>query len=192
VASKVARPEFHQHAGDHLVYRHPLVRYDVSTGEAIVAGLAEGSVLLRSLPAPEEFLLGHERHCVLEHRSETSRVDIGPASEPIGYEFRTPYLALNQENHRVWGHASRADRQRLLERVVVGNLLSLAKGIGLHVEGRLNAAVALEPDGWHELKPGLRLLGFRGSLRVNFTLPDLWGIGKSSARGFGTLTRAEA
>lgn len=192
VARRSARPEFHQHDGDHLIYHHPLVRYDVSTGEAIIAGLAEGAVLLRSLPAFDEFSLGGATHQVLGHRVDMRRVAIGPTREPVSYTFRSPYLALNQENHRAWSRSSPSGRIGLLGRVLVGNLLSLSKAIGLHVEERLRVEIDLEPDGWHELKPGVRLLGFGGSFRVNFALPDHWGIGKSSSRGFGTLTRQEA
>ena len=75
--------EFHQHDGDRLIYHHPLVRYDVSTGEAIIAGLAEGAVLLRSLPAFDEFSLGGETHQVLVYRAEMRRVEIGPTCEPV-------------------------------------------------------------------------------------------------------------
>lgn len=189
VAERSARPEFHNHDGDRLIYHHPLVRYDVSTGEAAVAGLAEGAVLLRSLPAFEAFSLGGKTQRVLGHRVESQRVEVGPSREPIAYTFRTPYLALNQDNHKVWSGSSPAAQADLLARVVVGNLLSLSKAIGLHVEGRLRAEVDLEPDGWHEIKPGVRLLGFLGKIRVNYLIPGLWGIGKSSARGFGTVSR---
>jgi hypothetical protein len=188
-ANRVDRPEFHQHLGDGLLYRHPLIRYDVSTGDAVVAGLAEGAVLLRGVPPFTEITLGRETHRVLSHRQEVTRVDLGPTTASTGYSFRSPYLALNQDNHAAWERNSEADRRRLLERVVVGNLLSLSKAVGLHVEERLAAEVDVEPDGWHEIKPGVRLLGFRGTIRVNFLIPDLWGIGKSSARGFGTLSR---
>lgn len=186
-----ARPEFHQHVGDRLIYQHPLVRYDVSTGEAVISGLAEGAALLRSLPAFEAFTLGDQMYQVLEHRLETDRIDLGPTPKPVTYNFQTPYLALNQENHRAWIRSPPAGRPGLLGRVVVGNLLSLSKAIGLHVEERLLAEIDLEPDDWYELKPGLRLLGFRGRFRVNFALPERWGIGKSSSRGFGTLIREE-
>jgi CRISPR-associated endoribonuclease Cas6 len=192
VARRSARPEFHQHVGDCLVYQHPLIRYDVSTGEAVISGLAEGAALLRSLPIFDEFTLRGQTHQVLEHRLETDRIDLGPKPEPMTHTFQTPYLALNQENHRAWIRSSPAGRRGLLERVIIGNLLSLSKAIGLHVEERLLAEIDLEPDGWYELKPGLRLLGFRGRFRVNFALPQRWGIGKSSSRGFGTLIREEA
>ena len=189
MAKRGSRAEFHQHDGDRVIYHHPLVRYDVSTGEAAVAGLAEGALLLRSLPAFDAFALGGEEHRVLDRRVESKRVEIGPTRDPIIYTFRAPYLALNQENHRVWAGSGAPGQVALLGRVIVGNLLSLSKAIGLHVEERLRAEVHLEPDGWHDLKPGVRLLGFRGTIRVNYRIPDLWGIGKSSARGFGTLSR---
>jgi hypothetical protein len=191
VVAKVDHPEFHHHRGTDLLYRHPLIRYDVSPDAAVIAGLAEGALLLRGLPRFEELTLGNERHPVIEHRMETVRVNIGPTRRPVSYQVKTPYLALNQENHMSWEHGSPIERRRLLERVVVGNLLSLSKAVGLHVEERLRAEVDLETIGLHELKPGVRLLGFRGTFRVNFAVPDGWGIGKSSARGFGTLNRME-
>lgn len=189
IAGRGTRPEFHNHADDGFIYRHPLIRYDVSTGVAVITGLAAGSLLLRGLPAFDVLELGPSRHPVLSRSCESDRVTIGPTPESILYRFRSPYLALNQENHARWERDQEPDRKRLLERVIVGNLLSLSKAIGLHVEDRLRAEVDLKPDGWHEIKPGVRLRGFRGTIRVNYLIPDLWGIGKSSARGFGTLSR---
>ena len=71
-------------------------------------------------------------------------------------------------------------------------MLSLSKTIGLHVSERLHAEADLEPCGLQTLKPSVELLGFRGLVRINFRLPTRWGIGKSSARGFGTLIVQEA
>jgi hypothetical protein len=191
VANQAPHPEFHHHLGTGLLYRHPLIRYDVSSGAAVIAGLAEGALMLRGIPRFEEVTLGPETFRVLGHRIETKRVEVGPTPGPVEYFVKSPYLALNQENHRAWECVGGRDRRGLLARVVVGNLLSLSKAVGLHVEERLRAEVDFEPDGWHELKPGVRLLGFRGSFRVNFAVPDGWGLGKSSARGFGTVSQAE-
>lgn len=147
--------------------------------------------MLRELPELKALRLGPNHYSVLEQSVEQKRVVVGPTAAPASYAFRSPYLALNQENHAAWENASGEDRRHLLERVVIGNLLSLSKAIDLHVEERLRVEVDLEPDGWHEIKPGLRMLGFRGSFHVNFLIPELWGVGKSSARGFGTVTRLE-
>jgi len=190
-AGAVDRVEVHQHGVDGLVYRHPLVRFDVSTGRPVVAGLAEGALVLRSVRPLAEIRLGPGVHVVTGFQRTDERPRIGPTSVAARYGFRSPYLALNQDNHEAWNRGSVADRRRLLERVVVGNLLSLSKAVGLHVGARLRAEVDLEPDGRHVLKPGVELLGFRGTFRVNFRIPDLWGLGKSSSRGFGTVARLE-
>jgi hypothetical protein len=192
IGGHMKRPEFHHHAGKAFVYQHPLIRYVVCERQAMVLGLAEGAFLLRNLPALETLRLGPQCFRVLDCTTQADRLELGPCPEPVIYRFQSPYLALNQENHAAWQRSDPFTRRHLLERVVVGNLLSLAKAVGLHVSVRLHAEVDLVPDGWHDLKPGVRLLGFRGALQVNFLVPDDWGIGKSSARGFGTLTREEA
>jgi Cas6b C-terminal domain/Cas6b N-terminal domain len=191
VIQRANRPEFHQHDADGVIHQQPLIRYDVSTGLAELAGIAEGALLLRALPPFDAFALGRETLRVSRRDVESGRVELGPTAEPIRYLFLTPYLGLNQENHRQWERVAGQERQRLLERVVIGNMLSLSKSIGLHVSERLRAEVDLHPCGLQTLKPGVELLGFAGSIRINFRLPVRWGIGKSSARGFGTLTAQE-
>jgi hypothetical protein len=136
VIRRANRPEFHQHGDDGLIHQQPLIRYDVSTGFAELAGIAEGALLLRSMPAFDAFTLGREAVRVRQRDVDSGRVEIGPAAEPIRYRFLTPYLGLNQENHRQWERSAGKERQRLLERVVIGNMLSLSKSIGLHVTER--------------------------------------------------------
>jgi hypothetical protein len=191
IAGAVSRPEFHNHAGRSFVYQHPLIRYDACGNQAVILGLAEGAFLLRRLPVFETLQLGADTHRVLDRCIEATRVEIGACGEPAIYRFQTPFLALNQENHATWMRGDPFARRRLLQRIVVGNLLSLSKAINLHVAEELHAEVDLDPDDWYDLKPGVRLLGFRGLVQFNFLLPDGWGIGKSSARGFGTLTQEE-
>ncbi len=189
VASRV---EFHNHLDRGLVYQHPLIRYDTSEGHATILGLAHGAMLVRALPPLTSLRLGSRDFSITSRSIIADRIPIGVSPDMISYTFRTPYLALNQDNHEIWRRASNSERSQLLERVLIGNLLSLSKSIGLSVSSRLRAEINLVPGGFEEIKPGLRLLGFEGSFRTNFLLPQRWGIGKSSSRGFGTLTCQEA
>jgi Cas6b C-terminal domain/Cas6b N-terminal domain len=186
------RGEFHNHSGNGFFYHHPLIRYDTSRGDAAVIGLAAGAVFVRSLPPTDHLRLGPDDFPVTNRSVTTDRVTVGPCPEMIRYKFLTPYLALNQENYEVWRRAGASERSGLLKRILIGNLLSLSKAIELNVATRLHVETRLEPTGFEELKPGLRLLGFRGSFSANFVAPGYWGIGKSSARGFGTIAREEA
>jgi Cas6b C-terminal domain/Cas6b N-terminal domain len=186
-----SRREFHNHSGDGFFYQHPLIRYDTSRGDAAVMGLAAGAVLLRGLPTVDCLRLGPDELTVTSRSVTASRVLIGPCAEMVQYEFTTPYLALNQVNHEGWPRARDSERSALLRRILIGNLLSLSKSVELSVSTRLAVETCLWPTGFEELKPGVSLLGFRGSFRVNFLIPDHWGIGKSSARGFGTVRTQE-
>src|SRR5262249_40614930 len=118
VIQRARRPEFHQHNDEGVIYRHPLIRYDVSTGFAELTGLAEGALLLRALPAFEALTLGSETVRVRQRIVDMGRIEIGPTTIPLQYTFQTPYLALNQENYQDWERGSNSERRRLLSRVV--------------------------------------------------------------------------
>jgi hypothetical protein len=117
------------------------------------------------------------------------REPLGEASEAITYRLRTPWLGLNQDNHRAYeAERDPAVRRALLERVLVGNCLSFAKAFGHRVSTQLSAdAGNLRP--WTTRLKGVAMLGFVGTFRVNFHIPDRAGIGKSVSRGFGTVER---
>src|SRR4051812_13394961 len=85
----VDRPEFHHHSPKGLLYQHPLIRYSVYRNQAMIAGLAEGAFLLRSLPCFETLRLGDEECRVLNHSVNASRSELGLTAEPIIYQFQT-------------------------------------------------------------------------------------------------------
>ena len=189
IGREMDRPEFHHHTKRGLLYEHPLIRYNVCGTEAMIVGLGEGAFLLRTVPAFDLLRLGDKTCRVLNQSKELARFEVGPCDDPVIYRFQTPYLALNSENYDTWNRSDAFARRKLLQRIVIGNLLSFSKSIGLSVAVQLQAEVELSPDAPYELKPGVELLGFQGLVRINFLMPPYWGIGKSSARGFGTLVR---
>jgi hypothetical protein len=192
IAGQIRQVEFHHHGEKGLVYQHPLIRYWSNDGLAAVSGLNEGAFLLRTFTLPSTLRLGPNQIEVVDQWRSMGRVPLGPTSELVSYSFVSPYLPLNQDNYMTWQRADEAGREELLSRIVVGNLLSLSKALGLHVQQRLMAEIDLRPTGMETLKPGVEMLGFSGRLRVNFRVPSGWGIGKSSARGFGTLILEES
>ena len=172
-----------QPRGPSFVSRRPLIRYNT---------MRQPSSDPRALPRPEFLLpdLPLSRRCnsdpmcagVVDRSMEVTPVGTAHLRSSADLQFLAPFLALNQDNHLIWLRSNPFARRALLERIVVGNLLSLSKGIGLHVEENLHANVDLSASEWHDLKPSMPLLGFRGFIQTNFLLPDGWGIGKSSSR----------
>lgn len=187
IARLCKRPEFHHHHGQGTLYAHPLIRYDTSSGEAVAAGMSDGAYLVKAIPTINRLRLGDVEYDVIGTEEHSERVRIGPTRDLLTYRFVSPYLALNQANHLHWKASAHEEREELLKRVVIGNILSLSKAVRLTVTERIIVETDLKQAGFFTLKPGVELCGFQGTFAANFCLPAGWGLGKSSARGFGTL-----
>jgi hypothetical protein len=179
----------HQHNADgSLLYAYPRVQFKVLQRTAHLVGIAEGGELVSRLWAQVNHArLGAEELPVLEAALTRRREQLGQAVTSIAYRFRTPWLGLNQDNfHRYEANRDSTERRALLERILVGNCLALAKAFGHRVVGRLSAdASGLRP--WTSRLKGIEMLSFLGTFHVNFHLPKLVGIGKSVSRGFGSV-----
>ena len=192
------RPEFHHHLPTGLIYQHPLIQYKVLDGEGWITGLKEGAFLLLALKPPEKVYIHNQHIRVVNHRFIRDKITFGMIEEPIQYRFATPWLPLNNENHRQFEKIQKDQSKvnALLGKVLIGNLLSLSKVVKYVVPNRLQVSLDLELSGAFTIKQGrqnqdLKMLGFEGEFEVNFALPNLWGIGKSAARGFGTVIKKE-
>jgi hypothetical protein len=182
----------HHNADGSLHYAYPRVQFKVLDRTAYLIGLAEGGELVTRLWGEvDQAKIGEDTMPVLEAGLVRRREALGETERSIAYRFRTPWMGLNQENHRQYQALTNpADKCALVERILVGNCLSLAKAFGHHVGIRLVAeAKGLRP--WTTRLKGVEMLAFLGTFRVNFHLPDHIGIGKSVSRGFGTVERIE-
>ncbi len=191
IAHAMVRPEFHNHLGNKLSYSEPLIRYDSSHGKLQAVGICNGALLLKELPRFDSLRLGQNNYCVHRQILTPSRVEVGAVEDRIRYRFVSECLPLNQANHERWRRMHQSGKDELLRRILIGNVLSFAKGIGMSVTARLEADCNLVPVGFRTLKPGVRLLGFTGEFSLNFKLPVMWGLGKSTSRGFGTIEQLE-
>jgi hypothetical protein len=192
-ASVFAEEEMlHHHRRDGtLLYVYPRVQFKVIDRTARLIGLAEGGELVERLwREVESARIGEDELPVLEATLLRRREALGECAEPVEYRFVNPWLGLNQENHQRYERArTSVERQALLERVLVGNCLAVAKAFGHWVQGRITAdARRLRPCTCRfKDQP---MIGFDGPFRLNFRLPNAIGIGKSVSRGFGTVEPA--
>jgi hypothetical protein len=102
------------------------------------------------------------------------------------YDFGAPWIALNQENHAHYRDKPRSGRRAELDRILVGNLLTMSQAFGwFYAEGETVYA-AFEP--LREVSCTVKdvsLLGFEGSFVTNLDLPDPLALGRSVSHGFG-------
>lgn len=181
--------QFHHHNGKKFEYSHPLIQYRIIDGRPMVIGLREGSILLQLIDNFSELKLGINAYQVLETLRKTIPVEIGFNTEQITYHFLTPWLALNEKNYEQYQKlGSWQKRKTLLEKILIGNIISMSKSLGYTVSEPIKVSI----DNLKEVPTSLKgtpMLGFLGNFSVNFEIPDYWGIGKSVSRGFGTVKR---
>ena len=181
---------FHQHEGDGFLYIYPRIQYKVIEGSAFILGIDEGACVMgNELDTLRYLNLGNIVYEVKSREKWEKEVDFGYNKEPHSYHFLTPWLALNERNYEKYQrYGTWAKRKELLEKILVGNLLSMSKGLGYTVTEPIRAEIHNLKEVRTSLK-GTPMLGFLGTFSVNFEIPDYWGIGKSVSRGFGTVKR---
>lgn len=182
----------HQHREDGSVeYRYPLVQYKRLGNECILVGLGQGAELIASLPmVQEQFELEGTSYHLLSREMTVRRIELTVLDRSVNYSFLTPWLALNEANYVRYQAGSAAERQSLLERILIGNILSMSKGLGYVVTEEIKVSrLDISPVRTPVRLKGVEMTGFKGTFAVNFDLPDLIGLGKSVSRGFGTVRR---
>jgi hypothetical protein len=171
-------PLLHHHFDDGLRYAYPLVQYKMLSEAAVIIALGGLAPLIG------EVFLKIESN---EKSIATSQAQTAVTSEMYTYRFSTPYLGLNQENYAQYRSMSALQRKALVERVLVGNILSFWKGIGHYEEQRVFVTAELRET--RAVLKDVQMQAFTGNFVSNALLPCGVGLGKSVARGFGAIER---
>ncbi|MEZ0539531.1 CRISPR-associated endonuclease Cas6 [Fibrella arboris] len=183
-------------------YGYPLVQYKVLGNVPTLVGLGDGAGLLTQL-----FLqireLAIERgdgetdvFPVLSKHIRHEQVPIGIArsdgpDDLIEYRFDTLWMALNQANYRDYRRYAEAEQQAQLKRILTGQLLALFREFNLWLEPHERILVRLSVEERTTQFKNQTMVAFTGRFLTNVILPDGIGLGKSVARGFGTIGRKQ-
>ena len=183
----------HQHYEDGTVkYNYPLVQYKFIQEECLIIGIDNGAKVISNLNLiGEVIILSHCAYRIIKKDASFQELPFGIANTMSNYSFLTPWLALNEKNYDKYQRlGSWAKRKDLLEKILIGNIISMSKSLGYTVPEPIKADIINLKEIPTSLK-GTPMLGFLGTFSVNFEIPDYWGIGKSVSRGFGTVKRIE-
>lgn len=157
---------------------------------------------------PVLFAIGPAAHLAMAHPWPGMRLRIGAqersvvqvdwsvvAVQPsfsrrlVRYEFAAPWIALNQENHARYRTLNPAARRAELDRILIGNLLSMSKGLRwFYAEETVYAAFEPLREVHCEVKD-VSLTAFEGTFVSNLDLPDNLAVGRSVSLGFGWFRR---
>ncbi len=183
----------HQHSEDGTVkYRYPLVQYKCIQRNCLLVGIGKAAKLISNLHlVGETIALPYEKYKILKKDIVFQEELYGTIKTIFPYSFLTPWLALNERNYEKYRRLSgQREKKELLAKILVGNIISMSKGLGYTVCEPIKANII----NMKEVRTSLKrtpMLGFLGSFSVNFEIPDYFGLGKSVSRGFGTVVKVK-
>lgn len=186
-------PYAHGHKEDgSLIYRYPCVQYKVIDGSCMLLGFKEGlEVVKNTFHHLRSINIDGKWEEILSKGLESYTTSFFISSEQIHYSFIMPWLALNEKNYDKYQRfGSWTKKGELLEKILIGNIISISKRLGYTVLEPIKANIIKLKKVQTSLK-GTPMLGFLGTFSVNFSLPDYIGLGKSVSRGFGTVIRVK-
>ncbi len=180
----------HNHIGDNYIYTYPKVQYKVIKNCPIICGIENGAVyVIKSAIETDEIKINDQKYEAYEKTIEHKKVIFEICDDYVEYEFLTPWIALNQKNIDTYRGASQIEREDLLNKILIGNIISLSKGLEYTVSDTIHTWLDIEETVVNF--KNIEMTAFKGHFRTNFIIPDYLGIGKSVSRGFGTIIKVK-
>ena len=181
---------YHNHTGDSYRYAYPLIQYKRIRSRAAIFCLKEGTEAIGEFLSEGNFscLLG-DRLVEMEIEKMFSRkYTVQVWDSVFRYRIRR-WLPLNAENYRKYREVDEcAERVSFLENILVANLLSFAKGIGIRIELEIQCKLLSLSEPYQVTNKHVKLMAFDAEFKTNMSLPDYVGIGKNASIGYGVVT----
>ena len=171
------------------IYRYPAVQFKIYDCLAVHAYKPDGIDILKQMFLDADDIVIQDQILEVKNKEiEVKEADFGEDGNDYVYEFVSPWIALNQQNFKDYlDLGDKKLQQEKLHAILVNNIISFCKFAGHTVENRLSVTSNLGTAA-SNLK-GKTHLAFKGEFTVNFLLPDLLGLGKSTSRGYGAIIR---
>lgn len=177
----------HNHYGNkNFLFRYPQVQYKIIGDVIYILGIANNGEILKKISSDINSLDLDKHYNITEKIIFEKEFDIKPSFEEKHYKFITPWLGLNQNNYQKFITSKDwKDKKEILNKVLVGNILSMSKGLGIIVNKRLYAKTHFE-EKIVEYK-GVKMNAFTGEFKIHYDIPDYFGLGKGVSQGFGCI-----
>ena len=181
----------HNHLeNDKLRYAYPVIQFKTIVNKPVIIGIEEGIHVLKKVFLDiNELRINKQRIQINEKSVMLREWKLGQADEVISYRFISPWMVLNQENHKKYKRMKWHEQRAFLEKILAGNLKSLSKAFNYFIPGFENLHVRLDIKPLTRNFKNIKMTCFTGTFQTNFHIPDHLGLGKQTARGFGSGER---
>jgi len=185
----IDHPLLHNHySKEKYLYSYPLIQYKVINGQASIIGIEEGADLIKEISSDIKELKMDKHYIVEEKILHEKEFDINTSNKECHYQFISPWIGLNTKNYHTYVNMSSwKESKDFLNKILVGNILSMCKGLGIIVNRRL-----FVHSYFNQTKvqyKSVNMIGFTGEFKVKFKIPDYLGLGKGVSQGYGTVVQ---
>ena len=181
---------YHNHVDDNKFrYSYPLIQYKCLNGKASIVCLEEGVDLIGQFLTETNGMLtiGEREVACNTSKIQPARLLIQTWESPFNYHI-TRWLPLNAKNYQLYQTTEGVvERVSLLEGILKANLLSMLKGIGIHLEQELLVKITQISEPYVVFNKGIGMTAFNADFCSNLTIPNNIGIGKNASIGYGIV-----
>lgn len=192
-AAEIENTLFHNHLGVGYNYKYPLIQYRIIGGKAAIVCINEGIEQTHSLFASgfigSELLIGDENKGVIMIEGiRQNEFSLCVLDTPVKYHI-SRWLPLNQKNYLSWKQISdNTDKMAVLNSILVGNMISFAKGIGWQIDSRIECTIDIDSIITRQTTyKGQPLISFSLDFSANIFFPNGLCLGKGVSSNHGVV-----
>ena len=185
---------FHNHLDENYRYAYPLIQYKRLGKRPAMVCLEQGTEEIHAFfSRPNQTLrIGNrEIGCQID-RLYLNEVTLQTWDKFFHYKIEK-WLALKDENFHLYSTLeTEAERKVFLSKMLTGNIMSMAKGLGWTVEHTVSVKINHILRQRKIIYKDTSLLAFDVDFNCNVYLPDFIGLGKSTAMGYGVVRKNDS
>ena len=180
---------FHNHIGDNFRYAYPLIQYKRVYGHPAIVCLGAGVEEIHHFFTKKDWSLQISGRTL---DMKVDRLDLNQFTMQVWDKWHSyklhNWIGLNAKTFPAF-QLIRSDEERkeFLEKKLVGNILSFAKGIDWHIDKQIQLEIQdIGPSRFVKVK-GKKILAFSPTFRTNVFLPTYIGLGAKVSLGYGVV-----
>lgn len=181
---------FHNHKSEGgFIHKYPKIQYKTKNNKAYILSLGEGIEELYSIFSEEKInlKLRNKNYSVEVENINLSKPFLQVWDKDFYYQIND-WLALNEVNFSIYLNIeSEVERIQFLEKILLGNMLSMAKGLNWKVDKKIELTIIkIKAEKTIPYK-NIKMKAFVLKFKTNLFLPALIGLGKGASTGFGVV-----
>lgn len=181
---------FHNHLDDDKFrYAYPLIQYKRLGGKAAIVCVEEGVDIIGQFLTEVNGTLNIGERQITCHtdKIQPARILVQTWEEMFNYHI-SRWLPLNSKNYQLYQNIEGVvERVTFLENILKANLLSMLKGLDIHLEKELKLKITDISDPYLLHNKGVKMMAFNADFKCNLSIPNNLGVGKNASIGCGIV-----